>query len=104
MVNKLLWKLAHDPTWDIFDVSPSNFIDHENHTRDDNSNDNLRVVTHQQNSFNRSNVKGYTWDKINKKWIAKIMLDGKNKTIGRFKTEEEARNAYLKEKAKLHII
>ena len=102
--NHRLVKLAHNPTWDIFDVSPSNFIDHENHTRDDNSNDNLRVVTHQQNNFNRSNVKGYTWDKINKKWMAKITLDGKSITIGRFKTEDEARNAYLEEKAKLHII
>ena len=36
-----LVKLAHDPTFDIFDVSPNNYIDHENHTRDDNSNDNL---------------------------------------------------------------
>jgi hypothetical protein len=62
-----LVKLAHDPTWDIFDVSPSNCIDHENHTRDDNSNENLRVVTNQQNQFNRSGVKGYSWDKKKKK-------------------------------------
>lgn len=99
-----LVKLAHDPTFDIFDVSPSNFIDHENHTRDDNSNDNLRVVTNQQNQFNRAGVKGYTWDKTNKKWVAKIMLDGKSKTIGYFKKEEDARAAYLAAKAKLHII
>jgi len=99
-----LVKLAHDPTFDIFDVSPSNFIDHENHTRDDNSNDNLRVVTAQQNNFNRSNVKGYSWDKKRKMWKAEIMLDGKHKYLGRFKTEEEARAAYLKAKAIYHII
>jgi len=99
-----LVKLAHDPTFDIFDVSPNNCIDHENHTRDDNSNDNLRVVSQQQNCFNRSNVKGYSWDKTKKKWRASITLSGKNKNLGRFKTEEEARAAYLKAKPIYHII
>jgi hypothetical protein len=99
-----LVKLAHDPTFDIFDVSPSNVIDHENHTRDDNLNDNLRVVTQQQNCFNRSGVKGYSWNKQRKKWVAHIKVNGKKKDLGGFKTEEEARAAYLKAKAKLHII
>jgi hypothetical protein len=99
-----LVKLAHDPTFDIFDSSPSNCIDHENHIRDDNSIDNLRVVTNQQNQFNRSGVKGYYWDKSRKKWVAYIMLDGKNINLGGFETEEEARNAYLVAKAKYHVI
>jgi len=99
-----LVKLAHNPTFDIFDVSPSNFIDHENNTRDDNSNDNLRVVTNQQNQFNRPNVKGYSWDKTNKKWKAEITLDGKRKNLGRFKKEEDARKAYLAAKAIYHIV
>ena len=99
-----LVKLAHNPTFDIFDVSPSNCIDHKNHTRDDNSNDNLRVVTNQQNQFNRSNVKGYHWDNATKKWKSQITIDGKHKYLGRFKTEEEALEAYLKAKAIYHII
>jgi len=99
-----LVKLAHDPTFDIFDASPSNFIDHENHTRDDNSNDNLRVVTHQQNNFNRSNVKGYSWRESSKKWEARITIDGKDIYLGYFKTEEEARKAYLDAKPIYHII
>jgi len=99
-----LVKLAHDPTFDIFDVSPNNCIDHENHTRDDNSNDNLRVVTNQQNHFNRSNVKGYCWNKTRKKWTAYIGLDGKKINLGGFKTEDEARNAYLKAKPIYHVI
>jgi hypothetical protein len=99
-----LVKLAHEPTFDIFDASPSNFIDHINHTPSDNSNGNLRVVTNQQNCFNRSNVKGYSWDKKRKMWKAEIMLDGKHKHLGRFKIEEDARNAYLKAKAIYHII
>ena len=99
-----LVKLAHDPTFDIFDSSPGNCIDHENHTRDDNSNENLRVVTHQQNCFNQSGVKGYSWDKARKKWVASIMLNGKRINLGGFETEEDARNAYLAAKAIYHII
>ena len=99
-----LVKLAHDPTFDIFDSSPSNCIDHENHTRDDNSNDNLRVVSQQQNCFNRSNVKGYCWNNKAKKWQAQIRIDGKSEYLGLFEKEEEAHNAYLAAKAKLHII
>jgi hypothetical protein len=99
-----LVKLAHDPTFDIFDASPSNCIDHENHTRDDNSNDNLRVVTNQQNHFNRSNVKGYYWREDRKKWESQITTDGKRKYLGQFKKEEDARAAYLKAKPKYHVI
>jgi len=99
-----LVKLAHDPTFDIFDVSPSNVIDHKNHTRDDNSNDNLRVVTVQQNQFNRSNVKGYTWREAQKKWEAYIKVDGIRINLGVFEKEEDARNAYLAAKAIYHII
>jgi len=99
-----LVKLAHDHTFDIFDISPSNWIDHENHTRDDNSNDNLRVVTAQQNQFNRSNVKGYSWRENAKKWVAQIRIDGKKKYLGGFETEEDAREAYLAAKAIYHII
>jgi len=99
-----LVKLAHDPTFDIFDVSPSNCIDHENHTRDDNSNDNLRVVTNQQNHFNRSGVKGYYWNKRNNKWEAKIMVNGKGIRLGMFEKEEDAHNAYMEAKPKYHVI
>jgi hypothetical protein len=99
-----LVKLAHDPTFDIFDVSPNNCIDHENRTPADNSNDNLRVVTQQQNLFNRSGVKGYCWNKNAKKWQAYIGINGKLKHLGLFKTEEDAHNAYLKAKAIYHII
>ena len=99
-----LVKLAHDPTFDIFDASPNNCIDHINRTPADNSNENLRVVTNQQNQFNRSNTKGYTWREARKKWEAQIRVNGKDKYLGQFEKEEDARNAYLKAKAIYHII
>ena len=87
--------LARNPGWDIFDCSTNNCIDHINHTRNDNTDGNLRVVTHQQNNFNRSNVKGYTWDKNNNKWKAQITINGVNKYLGLFEKEDDARVAYL---------
>jgi len=95
--------LARNPGWDIFDTSPNNCIDHINRTRDDNSDGNLRLVTNQQNNFNRSGVKGYSWIKPNK-WKASIKIDGKSKHLGYFDKEEDARAAYLEAKARLHVI
>jgi hypothetical protein len=52
---------AHNPSWNIENTSTNNSIDHKVHLNGvplDNSIDNLRVVNHLQNHFNR-NVKGY---------------------------------------------
>jgi hypothetical protein len=94
--------LARNPGWDIFDNSSSNCIDHINHSRTDNSVENLRVVTSQQNQFNRSNTKGYYWNKKSRKWKAQITVNGKRKYLGLFKKEENARAAYLAAKEKYH--
>lgn len=99
-----LLHLARNPGWDIFDDSKNNCIDHKNHTRDDNTDENLRVVTNQQNHFNRSGVKGYSWVKRRNKWQACIGLNGKNIYLGLFEKEEDAAAAYLEAKARLHIM
>lgn len=44
--------------------------------------------------------KGYCWDKSRQLWIVSITKNGTKKYIGRFKTEEDASNAYKKAKAK----
>lgn len=94
---------AHNQDWDIFDSSMTNIIDHINRKRDDNSIENLHVVTNQQNQFN-TDAKGYYWDKKAGKWRAQIKLDGKRTYIGLFVNEEDAHNAYIKRKSELHII
>ncbi len=94
--------LARNPGWDIFDNGPNNCIDHINRSRSDNSIENLRVVTNQQNQFNRSNVKGYTWNQGRKKWVASIRLNKVLKYLGGFETEEDARAAYLAAKEIYH--
>ena len=94
---------AHNPDWNITDVSQNNFIDHINNNSVDNRIENLRVITHQQNLFNTKS-KGYCWDKINNKWKAEITLNGKSKNLGRFSEEKDARQAYLTAKEKYHIM
>jgi hypothetical protein len=79
-------------------------IDHINGFRDDNRIENLREVTNQQNCFNKKETKGYYFEKDRDKWLSQITIDGKRIHLGRFKTEQEARQAYLDAKEIYHII
>lgn len=76
-------------------------IDHINHDSLDNRISNLRITTHQQNSFNKrrcnkptsSKYGRITWDKQYSKWRARLTLNGKRIHVGRFASEEEAAKA-----------
>ena len=94
----------HNRDWDILDSSHHNSIDHINGIRGDNRIENLRNVTCQKNSFNRTKAKGYCWDKTRNKWKTAIKVNGKNINLGRFELEEDARQAYLDAKKIYHII
>jgi hypothetical protein len=85
----------------IYDNVEFDLLDHINQDRSDNRICNLRISNHQQNRFN-SNTKGYTWNKNG--WESYIKFNGKQTYLGRYKTEEEARQAYLLAKEKYHII
>ena len=95
-----------NPDWDITDNSKANEIDHICGVRPlDNRIENLRKLNHQQNNFNNLHwVKGYSYDKRNNKYKGQIQINGKNKYLGDYDTEEEARAAYLEAKAIHHII
>tara|TARA_R110000868_G_scaffold138711_1_gene353060 strand:- start:10 stop:465 length:456 start_codon:yes stop_codon:yes gene_type:complete len=77
-------------------------VDHIDRNRLNNSVDNLRLVNHQQNNFNR-NAKGYTFNKQRQKYHAQIMVNGTQIFLGLFNTAEEAHEAYLTAKAKYHV-
>ena len=79
-------------------------VDHISGVTHDNRLVNLRLVTHQQNHFNRTKAKGYYWHKQNKKWEAKICLDGRDIYLGSFINEEDAHKAYLDAKLIHHKI
>ena len=75
----------------------------------DNRIENLRVVTSQQNVFNKVKrngvkIKGYSWDKENNNWRARIRLNKKLINLGSFTEEADARQAYLTAKEKYHIM
>jgi hypothetical protein len=105
MLHRVIY-YVHNQDWDIYDNSRDNCIDHIRHTAGeplDNSITNLRVVTNHQNTFN-TNAKGYFWDKLTKKWRAKIHINGRTINLGLFSIESDARDAYLKAKNIYHII
>jgi hypothetical protein len=79
-------------------------IDHINGTRDDNHIENLRLVTQNENQWNRKTAKGYSWHKSHKKWHSQIKVNGKVLHLGYFDNEEEARQVYLDAKEKYHVI
>jgi hypothetical protein len=95
--HKLAWYLYYGEL-------PKNNIDHIDGDKSNNRIDNLRDVTVQQNNWNRSNTKGYVYHKRDKSYMASICVNSKIKHLGYFKTEEEAREAYLEAKSKHHVI
>jgi len=78
-------------------------IDHIDRNTINNDVENLRVVSQQQNTFNR-NAKGYSWKPKLKKYQAMIMYNNKHYCLGCYDTEEEAHNAYLEGKNQFHSI
>jgi hypothetical protein len=94
---------AHRLAWAFFHGCwPSGDIDHINENKSDNRIANLRPASRSENMFNRgknknntSGIKGVVFCKATNKWRAQIMIDRKSVNIGRFKTKEEAANAYM---------
>ena len=78
--------------------------DHINHNTLDNTRENIRIVTNQENNFNRKHPKGYHLDKRSQKYLARIRVNGKLKYLGLYKTRKEAHQAYLHAKKKYHQI
>jgi len=76
-------------------------IDHKNRDTLDNCVSNLRLVSNQENQFNKC-CKGYR--KNGNKYQALIHINGKTICLGSFETKEEASNAYLTAKGIHHVI
>ena len=101
--------LAHRLAW-FFEYGefPNGPIDHINGVRTDNRIANLRVVTVSENLQNQRKPQGknpYLGVSVVKGtpyWQAHIAANGKQKNLGRFKTPEEARDAYIEAKKVWH--
>lgn len=82
---------------------PDGIIDHKNRNKLDNTRDNLRIVTDQENAINSSISKrntsgiiGVFFSKEKHKWAAALKVNGENKNLGRYKNKEDAIVARLK--------
>lgn len=51
---------------------------------------------------NTSGYQGVTWDKEKKRWKASIWVDGKSKSLGKYKCKHEAARAYNSAAKKYH--
>lgn len=104
-------KRVHKLVSDAFLDNPENkyCCDHKNGNKTDNNVSNLRYATHIENGRNKtkqantsSQYKGVSYNKKTNKWVAMIMIDGKNQYLGSFNTEIEASRKYI-EKADEHF-
>lgn len=100
--------LAHRLAWVyVYGVWPAE-IDHVNGNRSDNRIANLRSVSHRDNQQNMrlprsNNSSGYLGVHFDRgRWVAQIRSEGMRHRLGRFDTAEEASDAYLAAKRRLH--
>lgn len=73
--------------------------DHIDNDKTNNRLDNLQLISQRKNcSKDKKNgiskFTGVDWDKLSKKWRTRIRINGKEKYLGLFNTEEEARAEY----------
>jgi hypothetical protein len=78
---------------------PDGMVDHIDHNGLNNTRDNLRVVDRFTNAQNRrgaasnnksSGIRGITWSKTKKKWLARCQINGKRYQIGYFNELDDA--------------
>lgn len=103
--------LAHRLAWlYVNGEMPPKQIDHINNKRDDNRISNLRCATSNENARNAlmradntSGVKGVCFDKIRRKWVARVGINGENKQVGYFDSILEADMAIRKFREANHV-
>jgi hypothetical protein len=93
----------------ILGAKPGEIVDHIDGDTLNNTRKNLRVVDPSQSVINRkrfknnkSGIKGVHWDAERNLWRAQIAIYGRVYRLGRFKSKEEASDAYAKASAEFH--
>lgn len=90
-------------------LTKTELTDHISGDKLDNRRENLRIATPSQNQQNRgtqrnntSGYKGVTWDRRERKWLARIEINGKRMYLGHFTTPEAAYQNYCAAADELH--
>jgi hypothetical protein len=85
----------------LLNAPPGLLVDHRDGNGLNNRKSNLRLCTHQENTYNQrprrggtSRFKGVYWHKTEKKYTARIRKNGKRYSLGYFHDEIEAAVAY----------
>ena len=88
--HRLAWLYVHGA------VDDGLVIDHINGDTLDNRISNLRQVTRAINLRNMKGrvTKGAVWSKREQRWVARYYINGKRTEVGRYRTREEAIEAY----------
>ena len=87
---------------EIINAGDEHLCDHINHNGLDNRKANLRLASRCQNAWNRrkprnnsrSKYKGISYHSCQKKWYARIQVEGSSKFLGTFDDEIEAAKVY----------
>ncbi len=101
--HRLAWLYIHGK-W------PAGMLDHRNGVRLDNRIDNLRDASYEVNAQNLQHAKrnsdsgvlGVGFDRVNRKWRAKITIHKRTVCLGRYPSMEAASSAYIAAKRKYH--
>lgn len=102
---------AHRLAWlYVYGVEPEYQIDHINGNPSDNRIVNLRQATQLENmqnirkpqKNNSHGTLGVTYDPKKQLWRTRITVNGKRKYIGKYKSQEDAAEAYIQAKRTYH--
>lgn len=107
---KKMYSMSHLAWLHFYGKYPAMYIDHINGDRFDNRIANLREATPAENvqnirkapSNSSHGFLGASFDKEKNKWRARIRVNGKKISLGRYNTPEEASSAYIDAKRKHH--
>lgn len=93
---------VHQLIWFIEKGNWPKMIDHINGIKHDNRIENLRECDSRLNQMNRASHRkgklvGCYFNKISQGWTSRTLINGKRLTLGTFKTEKQAHEAYINE-------
>ena len=94
--HRIIWTIHNGPIPDGYTV------DHINHHRADNHIENLRLAENMTKQNGNRLAKGFYYHKPSGKFQAKISVGGRQKSLGLYETELDARAAYIRAHREIH--